>query len=435
MHLYNVPVIQSDLRHEETIIQAANSLDYLQQVITDVFDKIDARIEQNAQRISSINKRLEIANEKVDRLSKTNKAITIYAPAKYPGNSIFADIPVTFKSREVDSFCAPDEDFEEPNVSINRDYHVKSGLDPIDHKNIQDKLKFYHVPQEKSNKFSITENLVYKAGLGNPPANIITSIDALLLFDKPENPYANYRNASKMDSSDSYSTTSTSAQMAKKDLSSKLDAAPFSISNRKLTIKKDLFYTPGLQSAPEIDLPFDLPDLPGIADDISFNINVDENQIAPSNTNTGLMLPDLPDIMNFNFSHAADTVSLASSSKTAAHVKKHDEHDSSVGFVQQQPPKMSPSQSSSIPQQPLLSSPPPPPPPLPPVELLKVSEKSPDVSVPPIPKVVEDAARSNLMEAIRHAGGKAKLRAAAPATTTTTEQQMPDKQKVYFFRL
>lgn len=44
MHLYDVPVIHPDLRHEETIIQAINSLEYLNFVITDVFDKIDQRI-------------------------------------------------------------------------------------------------------------------------------------------------------------------------------------------------------------------------------------------------------------------------------------------------------------------------------------------------------------------------------------------------------
>lgn len=366
---------------------------------------------QNEQRLVDINKRLEISHQKVENLRHTNKAITIYAPAKYPAAKCFADIPMTFGWTDDNT----------PKASTQQNYQIRSGLVPISHKNVNDKLKFYHVPTQTENLNSKIQNLSeysrYEDGLGVPPANI-DSINALLLFDKAENPYNNYRNAQKTD------TAGRVSRMTRSDTSSsvsKMEAAPSSIVNRKLGTKKvvdNLFYTPGLHEAPAIDAPFDLPDLPGIADDISFNVVVNEHAIAPSVSSGGLILPDLPDIEGHAFSMATDSVSAPQTNNGT-----RDLTTSVIGGenVVDSVPTVPPPPPLPLMVQYHAATPPPPPPPLPPIELLKGADKSTSTLAP---KHDNNAARNNLMEAIRLAGGKAKLRAAAV-------QQAADIRKVF----
>jgi hypothetical protein len=54
MHLYNIPIVQPDLRHEEAIIQALSALEQLNNVINEVFDRVDSRIAENLKRVESV---------------------------------------------------------------------------------------------------------------------------------------------------------------------------------------------------------------------------------------------------------------------------------------------------------------------------------------------------------------------------------------------
>lgn len=51
MDLFDIPVIQPDLRHEETIIQIANAFDLLQQVITEVRKSYTMDIKQRYMKV------------------------------------------------------------------------------------------------------------------------------------------------------------------------------------------------------------------------------------------------------------------------------------------------------------------------------------------------------------------------------------------------
>lgn len=54
---HKVPTISQDLRDNEVCIRAIQTFLFLDRVVDDVFDKIDARISQNLTRISDVKRR------------------------------------------------------------------------------------------------------------------------------------------------------------------------------------------------------------------------------------------------------------------------------------------------------------------------------------------------------------------------------------------
>lgn len=66
--MFTVPIIPPDLRHEETIIQAAFALDRLQNIITTIFKSIDDRIEKNNNKVGELQNRIKKSQEKIKSL-------------------------------------------------------------------------------------------------------------------------------------------------------------------------------------------------------------------------------------------------------------------------------------------------------------------------------------------------------------------------------
>ncbi|GAB0087798.1 hypothetical protein DMENIID0001_021480 [Sergentomyia squamirostris] len=364
MHLYSVPLIQQDLRHEEAIIQAVNAFEYLENVISDVFATINARIDKNNSRVDDIRHRINVANAKVEKLVGIKKSVTIYSPAKYPSGETVEDIPVTFPTSH------PDD-----TVKLNQDYTVESQLDPVSHKRLQDKLHFYHV-----RKINEQSSSVIPEGLGAPPAHL-TSINSFLLFNTAENPYEHYNKVDPL--SGTIRTTSSSTVL--EDDSQKMEAAPLSISNRNAQPKKvsdNFFYTPQHDDAPALDVPDDLPDLPGIAGDVTFS---EEPHQAFPETTPGTISTLLPtdDELDLNIS-------------VIKPVEIHEE----------------------VPKIAEISSPPPPPPPQPMMTSSPATSTAKPSAEKSLPQMSD--ARSNLMEAIRQAGGK---------TQRAAEQKPPGKKE------
>jgi WAS family protein 1 len=75
--LYSVPVIQQDLRQEETILQIANALDYLDQVVKDIFARVESRIVESKARLEILHKRASLAKMKVEKLTGSSKATKV----------------------------------------------------------------------------------------------------------------------------------------------------------------------------------------------------------------------------------------------------------------------------------------------------------------------------------------------------------------------
>lgn len=52
-----IPIIAQDLKQDEVCIRAIKTFEYLDKVVDEVFNRIDARIAQNMTRIGDINNR------------------------------------------------------------------------------------------------------------------------------------------------------------------------------------------------------------------------------------------------------------------------------------------------------------------------------------------------------------------------------------------
>jgi WAS family protein 1 len=75
--VYSVPIVQQDLRQEETILQIADALDYLDQVVNDIFDRVQSRIEESKAKLERLHKRESLAKLKVEKLTGSSKATKV----------------------------------------------------------------------------------------------------------------------------------------------------------------------------------------------------------------------------------------------------------------------------------------------------------------------------------------------------------------------
>lgn len=75
--LYSVPVIQQDLRQEETVLQIADALDYLDQVVKDIFARVESRIVESKARLEMLDKRASLAKMKLEKLTGSSKATKV----------------------------------------------------------------------------------------------------------------------------------------------------------------------------------------------------------------------------------------------------------------------------------------------------------------------------------------------------------------------
>ncbi|CAG0893929.1 unnamed protein product, partial [Cyprideis torosa] len=269
-----------------------------------------------------------------------------------------------------------------------------------------------------------------EVGLGDVPDDL-ESIAGLLLFNTSDNPYRRYAMSNPLVSRQSRKVEDTAAR------EDKLADAPASIvhgNDLDISDKEGTFaYTPGMGSVPEFDVPAALPNLPGIATNLSLTLE-DEAGIAPSLPDSlKAMLPDFPAFPSpepviglrepSSPSSVVTTAATPPSSTTSssAWVVSPPSAESSVQNVPQgvipPPPPPPPPIDIPPPPPPPIDIPPPPPPPIdippPPAPPSSGLQSEVSSSKPP-PAPSSGDARANLMEAIRQAGGskKAGLRSA-----------------------
>nr|XP_033808968.1 WASH complex subunit 1 [Geotrypetes seraphini] len=368
---YSVPLIQPDLRREEAIHQIADALQYLQQVSSDIFNRISQRVETNRIQLQLINERVSLAHAKIKKIKGSKKAIKVFSSAKYPAQD---------KLQEYSSIFA---DVENQSPQKQTRHKIQSKHRLLEEKTLQEKLKYFPVCVNTQ----VHEDDEAEGGLGSLPKNI-NSVSSLLLFNTTENLYKKYVLL------DPLSGAVTKTHMTLEiETEEKLFDAPFSISKREQLERQtteNYFYVPDLGQVPEIDVPAYLPDLPGIADDLMYSADLGPG-IAPSAPNG--TIPELP-IFN---TESLDTF-------------KPDLQDEGMMMMMPPPPPPPPVITSHIP-------PPPPPPPLPLTSTpshLGIDGGSGAAPVQGAPKEVVNPSnsRASLLESIRQAGGigKAKLR-------------------------
>lgn len=259
-------------------------------------------------------------------------------------------------------------------------------------KKYSDKLQFFHLKRSRQQK-EVKPSLVFTT----------KSVNSLITFVNNENIVLNeqtprYRNVNPTiiaeDDNDSTDFTRFSSLMKNKN-------------------GNDTFhYFPNMNQAPDIELPMDLPDLPGIVDDVAFTIT-DQDFIVPSLAKMNIIneLPAVSDLIQ-----AESNKKLQENQDQVPNETKPVEHKTQV--VSPPPPPV-PSNIPIPPPPPIPSSfVPPPPPPIPPTVVdSKPEARESSSALPP-------DARSSLMQAIRNAAGKSKLRSIPAA-----EEQTPLEKK------
>ncbi|KAL1464135.1 hypothetical protein WDU94_003809 [Cyamophila willieti] len=245
-----VPLVQDDLKYPETIFQIANTLDILDQAIRHVFDHVNKSIGRTRQSLHRIEERNNIVSAKIEQLRTIQKSVTITSKSKYP-----------YVERESLSI-----EFQIP-PKIQHD-KLPAGLGAMDSAtqgDIDSKLKFYHV---KTGDDMLHKNveLVSEESLGKLPGHI-ESITSCMLFNTSENVYDKYIIVDPLSSKQGVKPASSL-----QDNVLKMEDAPKSLLQEDdVLLKKQTFvYSPSVEEIPVIELPVDLPDLMGFADDFRY---------------------------------------------------------------------------------------------------------------------------------------------------------------------
>ena len=58
-----IHLVSSDLSHQETILQIVDALDHLEKITEQVFSRIQSKIDENAQKLASLDKRVNVFSE------------------------------------------------------------------------------------------------------------------------------------------------------------------------------------------------------------------------------------------------------------------------------------------------------------------------------------------------------------------------------------
>lgn len=278
----HVPLLIYDLGYEETILQLIKSLDCLDKVVERVFEHVRGNISKQKSEIVLLNDRLSSVTDKVQRLSRINKSVQVYSSSKYPA-----------------THCHKDYDYS-------YDFDVSSDIIEniqVDHKicvsrNIEDKLTTYN-EDEDDQKIYQNKDIIQKRGLGSIPDSV-KYVNSLLLFNSNENLFKNYvlSNPYKV------SSTPTSKQV---DNIENINKPVFSLPLNDTENQFNFSYTPVYEEVPSIDVPADLPDLPGIAGDVQY-FKEEENVETTSDIFKPSTVVDLPNFDELDLSKDDETV-------------------------------------------------------------------------------------------------------------------------------
>jgi len=169
---FNIPGVPDDLRQNETIFQVVDSLEYLDKVANEIFNRIHSRVQNNSAQLQKINDRVSLAQAKIDKIKGSKKATTVLASPKYPS----AD--------HTDPYETIFQNDEKLKMVKRTNYHLQEKHRMADETAIKDKMQYYHVKSGRRKKKDGPRG----EGLGGLPKTI-PSVSSLLLFNTSENPY------------------------------------------------------------------------------------------------------------------------------------------------------------------------------------------------------------------------------------------------------
>lgn len=269
-HKYSVPIIPLNLNKHETIIQIAEVLEHLSNVTGSIFEQVHRKVGDNQDKLKNISDRIDSVKTKIKHLHGVKKATQVFSSCRYPAAdknteyvSVFHDIkPIPIKTYKI------------------RQKNAQSSYEPLD------KLQFYHVnvstDPKTDEESDIVDNLEYVNDI-----------------------YVNGKHfSSKTDSKCLLNTREDEKSILE------IGDAPPSITDRSVSkLDKNYFYAPKIVDIPALDVPIDLPDLPGIADDLHYDREVGP-VVTPSAVITPCLMEDVctPKATNSNSDYVIETV-------------------------------------------------------------------------------------------------------------------------------
>ena len=261
-----------------------DSLEYLDAVANDIFNRISARVADHRDDLVAINNRINVAQAKIDKIrNTTSKATRVFSPPKYPPpdkldeyQSVFRDVNVKLQG-----------------VRQNKSM-VTARLQEVTRETIKTKMRPQLIDYARTKKKFSREGVVMDdpellgEGLGSLPRHL-PSVSSLLLFNTSENPYRKYVLLDPLGAK--IKTRDTVA--AEED---KMAAAPSSIlygERLETGPQESTLYRPNMPDLPELEVPASLPFLAFVADDVEYTADLGPS-IAPSLANTSV--PELPNL-------------------------------------------------------------------------------------------------------------------------------------------
>lgn len=411
-----IGIIPDNLRHEETIVQIAEVLDDLDSTVSYIFNCVDKRLSQYSERLLNVRNRATKLEDRLQYLqtSLNLKAVKMFSAAKYPANHTYNEYQMVITPPRKTESKIPNvykssvsvKDIPEPYSSSNCKTEDGKYAMSI---NLQEKLQFYHVRSKPNKEPWLSEN--NKESF--PPH--LSSVSALMLFNGADNPYEK-------------SVKQLTHWLKDKQ---QIEDAPNSIVQpwdfSETDLSSSYLYTPTLGEVPQINVPLTLPDLPGIVDDEKFVVDFSsQSPIAPSSAaTTPTVRLDLP-TPNSEEKELDMKKDEIMANLPALNEDDSSKHSDKMSVPLPPPPPLSnlidpPSNLVSTNFAPVTSSPPPPPPPPPPAPTSVSNAISPQKSKNTGESIKllqsQEDDRSNLMAAIRNAGGigRAKLRRTMPS--------------------
>ena len=284
VQMYHVPIILPDLRREESLTQVIDSLEYLQAIANDIFNRISNRVAENRDQLTAINNRINTCQAKVDKLRHRSKATQVYAIPKYPAprnlneyTSLFCNVNPQLQKIKRSKVSS---DIRLPEVT-NETMQAKTAY-------FKPKLATKASVKQQQKQRSEDGDSVTVAegeGLGSLPKHL-PSVSSLLLFNTSENPYKKYVILDPLEGV----KTKTRDSIKEEEISE----APYTITEGEELLHGNVdsvMYVPIMPELPELDVPLQLPHLPNVADDLFYEAELGPS-IAPSVA--GSNVPELP---------------------------------------------------------------------------------------------------------------------------------------------
>ncbi|KAF8363085.1 ddl-2 [Pristionchus pacificus] len=396
--MLHLPLSSSDLSQEESIGQIIDAVIALKKVSDDVFSRLESRSRSIQMRIEEMTKRTEVVKKKVEQIPMMKTSVTIWSSSRFPGEEKMERNTV-FDSYGTLPSTAEDE-------SLSHSLLLSSRIStPLDLRREMEEKKHFFVPSAL-----LPKKKEYPLPVRNRNED---RLDSLGSFDCGKLGYGD--EIARKDEEEAKKRRRERERRAKEDKVSSSEQedgrsllyGPSRLFQSNNGESSGLAYHIGglLQNVEDLDLPNILPDLPGVASDLTFD------SVSFLHSPFDSFLNSLPSTIDGETKNEKDT-------KVGTVPPPPPPHPSQlpIGIASPPPPSTPPPLSSTVP---------PPPPPPPPSLLSPSAPPAPPPPPPPPPSMMSPStptvspnggdARSSLMDAIRKAGGtkNAKLRSSA----------------------